>query len=747
MKVAQYPLNADRTPMDLMVGVLTDATGNGGARLTSPPTGPDSAPIDAKGIILVDKDGNPIDLSGSGALTTPNRASLAAISSLSDGSVRFVNDTARWFTFSTNNFVTLLGGSLATIDPLQGIYVAPASDPTGASGAWVHQFKGRPHADWFGAVANDILGAGTNCGAIFAQAYATALALAQAPNIFAKFSPGLEYNGYYYLGSTKLDIKHFFPMVGGGSGMAGGAQTQLRWDAGTSGIRLHYDDLQTYDSSGSPIRGTALVGGWNGSNEGEFHAIETSVRFPADDLVIHDWQGDAINGITDASISPKTNPGYGNSNGASLRRIRVYNCRDAVNVQGGDANVWFGSQIDIVYVRRWGIDDRAFLGNVWDVGQVAVAGIAPGTYTPCSVSYSGIWFCVIDGQEVGASTNAPPATYTRNQWWVPFDTGAPNTTTYNVPAWVSGMTLRSGGPCRANNANSTTHFRNFYVEGGCPAVQLNFQAQFSGQTGAPVLGARTYASKGMFTSADYMNVENSLNNNQYHQIGPGSDGSLMIDRLTHPTFAPSGLFTRWSSLGEQEIWMTYASGAGEGDMVWQQSGPFNTTSAWGPGRMNYPFGFGLGGKKVRPGTAAPTTGAWLVGDLVINTAVSAGAPWAWRCISAGTPGTWEQLGGINTQSVASAATVTPTFDNDLVKITAQAAALNLANPTGTAKETGIAIRIKDNGTARAITYGTQYRAIGVTLPTTTVVGKTLYLGMNFNADDTKWDVVAVAQEA
>lgn len=100
------------------------------------------------------------------------------------------------------------------------------------------------------------------------------------------------------------------------------------------------------------------------------------------------------------------------------------------------------------------------------------------------------------------------------------------------------------------------------------------------------------------------------------------------------------------------------------------------------------------------------------------------------------------------QAVTSAATVTPTFSDDQVNITAQAAALALANPTGTAVDGwGMAIRIKDNATARAITYGTQYRALGVTLPTTTVISKTLYLGLVFNNADTKWDVVAVAQEA
>lgn len=100
------------------------------------------------------------------------------------------------------------------------------------------------------------------------------------------------------------------------------------------------------------------------------------------------------------------------------------------------------------------------------------------------------------------------------------------------------------------------------------------------------------------------------------------------------------------------------------------------------------------------------------------------------------------------QSVTSSATVTPTFSDDMVKITAQAAGLTLANPTGTAiPELGMVIRIKDNGTARSISYDTQYRAIGITLPTTTVISKTTYIAMIYNSDDTKWDCVATGTEA
>jgi hypothetical protein len=114
-----------------------------------------------------------------------------------------------------------------------------------------------------------------------------------------------------------------------------------------------------------------------------------------------------------------------------------------------------------------------------------------------------------------------------------------------------------------------------------------------------------------------------------------------------------------------------------------------------------------------------------------------------------TSGIWYSEIRKRIQTVASSATVTADWDaNDQVIITAQAAALLLANPSNTATEgQRLVFRIKDNATARAITYGAQFRAIGVTLPVTTVISKTLYLGGIWNETDTKLDIVAVAQEA
>jgi hypothetical protein len=113
-------------------------------------------------------------------------------------------------------------------------------------------------------------------------------------------------------------------------------------------------------------------------------------------------------------------------------------------------------------------------------------------------------------------------------------------------------------------------------------------------------------------------------------------------------------------------------------------------------------------------------------------------------------GVWVTSSQLNprVQTVTSSATVTPTSTNDLVIITAQAAALTLANPTGTfAEGQALMIRIKDNGSARAITFDTNYRAIGITLPTTTVISKTMYLGIIYNSTDSKWDIVGLNQQA
>lgn len=80
--------------------------------------------------------------------------------------------------------------------------------------------------------------------------------------------------------------------------------------------------------------------------------------------------------------------------------------------------------------------------------------------------------------------------------------------------------------------------------------------------------------------------------------------------------------------------------------------------------------------------------------------------------------------------------------------TALSAACAINAPTGTpVPGNRLIFRLKDNGTARALTFNAIYRAIATAIPTTTVINKTTYVACLYNSTDTKWDVVAVNTEA
>jgi hypothetical protein len=89
---------------------------------------------------------------------------------------------------------------------------------------------------------------------------------------------------------------------------------------------------------------------------------------------------------------------------------------------------------------------------------------------------------------------------------------------------------------------------------------------------------------------------------------------------------------------------------------------------------------------------------------------------------------------------------------DQYAATAQAGALTINADAGTPTDgQRILFRFKDDGTARALTWTTGvskgFRAVGVTLPTTTVVNKVLYVGCIYNTAEDRWDALAVGQEA
>ena len=102
-------------------------------------------------------------------------------------------------------------------------------------------------------------------------------------------------------------------------------------------------------------------------------------------------------------------------------------------------------------------------------------------------------------------------------------------------------------------------------------------------------------------------------------------------------------------------------------------------------------------------------------------------------------------------TITSSATPTVNTDNcDAVTITALTTAITsmTSGLSGTPVNfQKLMIRIKDDGTARSITWGASFVSRGVTLPTSTVISKLLTVGLVYNSVTSTWDCVAVAQEA
>jgi hypothetical protein len=114
---------------------------------------------------------------------------------------------------------------------------------------------------------------------------------------------------------------------------------------------------------------------------------------------------------------------------------------------------------------------------------------------------------------------------------------------------------------------------------------------------------------------------------------------------------------------------------------------------------------------------------------------------------------WSTVSGPrSTTAGATSGTLTINGDTtDIFVAEGLTGSITFAQPSGTPiNGQKLLIRIKDNGTAISITWtGTAgaFRAIGLTLITTTVISKVSYVGCVYNSTDAFWDVIAITTQA
>lgn len=100
---------------------------------------------------------------------------------------------------------------------------------------------------------------------------------------------------------------------------------------------------------------------------------------------------------------------------------------------------------------------------------------------------------------------------------------------------------------------------------------------------------------------------------------------------------------------------------------------------------------------------------------------------------------------INIVTTAPSNIATPAGNTDIIRLQNLAAPLTIANPSsGPVDGWSIVVELRDDGTPRALTWGSYYAARIESLPTTTTAGKFLKIGFEWLDADTKFycDVVS-----
>ena len=150
------------------------------------------------------------------------------------------------------------------------------------------------------------------------------------------------------------------------------------------------------------------------------------------------------------------------------------------------------------------------------------------------------------------------------------------------------------------------------------------------------------------------------------------------------------------------------------------------------------------------------TDTYLKGDVSVGGDLTVGGDVSVSGGISATTGTFS--GGISGTIVREAVTTivssaTPTINSDnCAYVTITALATNITSMTTNLSGTPtnfqkLIFRIKDNGTSRSITWGSDFEAKGVALPTATTASKVLATGFIYDTVTSKWGCVASVEES
>ena len=584
---------------------------------------------------------------GGGSSSAIAAATRTALASMPTDAPALLTEAGRegLFLFDSANLSARISA-----DPQQGVFVAKASTPSGASGAWVRKYSGPVDVRWFGAIADNT----TDCLAAI-NAAITFLRLTQpvgntyqCPNGTLLFPAGR-----FYCSGT-IQLKSQLTLLGETIG-AGGSATQIRFPANTAGIVVNTHTSEGYTTpggfnttaEGSRIEGLHLVGG-GGLVSNNADGIYCVARAFVSQCKV---TGFARDGIAFAGASDANQVQLGNTNSWRIEySLSGYNGRHGLYAAGADANAGTAFACHFDGNGAWGVSDQSFLGNSYYGCHTEVNGYsgfsATGTQAGAAndgvVTHGGNRYVAIVGQETAASITAPG---TNAAVWHLVSEG-----TWARP-WVSGQSYYSSGSYRGN-----CNLYGCYSEGGQGPTQL-----FGGRVDGGLHGSGVIGNGAVFLPTtdpagwcwySPINQRRLVAGVTYDiNYGRGHDG--IIRQIGASSDVSVGT---WLESVGGDTWLF----SWNGTAIWRATGPAPASSGFTRGGRSNPVPYlfmpqNLAirewndanlGHIVQYGSIAPTSGEHGVGEICFNSEPSVGEPIGWRCTQGGVPGVWEAFSGV-----------------------------------------------------------------------------------------------------
>lgn len=438
--------------------------------------------------------------------------------------------------------------------------------------------------------------------------------------------------GYFYYCSRPIPVESRIELYGDGAG-----KSVIYIPGDSLGINLKWG------SSGSHLHDFEITGNWGSSSPGFNSSTAHGIWVQSNSNVIQrvtvqHFSGDGIFINGDVGSTP-----YTNANNNKLKDVAVYaNGRHGLDFQGGDANNCSIESADATGNAQVNIADRSFLGNFFQSCHTASAAI-DHPLNKSVVTHGGSYYLAKENS-LGVE---PGVTSGWQTYWQLRTSFAPSFSA----AWNIGTQYYQTAGYLASDPNQLGHFSDCYAEGDQIIVtnkgSSTFMGGFAAASGSTdgSIGSR----QGTLTSKNYQ-VYNFTTNNALRL-----DASDLSIQWTDPVAYPLG-FTGSASAGT--ISSTWANGAG-GSATTLFASPAWTgaTSFLGRDRViqgNHVHLVQIGGAMIGThdyantarliafGAAAPTSGDFGIGDVVVNTN-PASSVLMWQCSVAsvtGNGGTW-----------------------------------------------------------------------------------------------------------